>query len=142
MSSQDKLVSSGGPSDLGPPAKEKVPEGEGAPDGSTTPGCDEGPSGDATELKVLTMGDQATSIFQSAIRETLRIKKMDGREKYAPYMSICFLSLKLRRDRAIGNLYNAVIVMMRNIMTQTGWVTTLLTGGPRPSLGGDLDLLM
>jgi hypothetical protein len=46
------------------------------------------------------------------------------------------------RDRAIENLYNGAVDILRRIMTHTGWVTTLLTGGPRPSLGGNLDLLV
>lgn len=52
------------------------------------------------------------------------------------------ISLKLTRDRAIENLYNAAVDILRCIMSHTGWVTTLLTGGPQPSLGGKLDLLM
>lgn len=52
------------------------------------------------------------------------------------------ISLKLTRDRAIENLYNAAVDILRCIMSHTSWVTTLLTGGPRPSLGGKLDLLM
>jgi hypothetical protein len=62
--------------------------------------------------------------------------------------SMCFVhhlpshSLKLLCDRAIENLYNAMVEILQRIMDHTGWVTTLLTGGLRPSLGGELDLLM
>jgi len=82
-------------------AKETVPEGEGASENLTALG-DEGPSRDtatggeeepsnsnAKELEVLKMGEQATSMFNSATREMLQLKKMDSREKYASYLCIC-----------------------------------------------------
>jgi hypothetical protein len=41
---------------------------------------------DTEELEELTLGDQATSMFKSAVRETLQIKKMDLREMYTFYL--------------------------------------------------------
>ena len=97
-SSQGQSVGSEGASEAC--AKETVPKGEGASENLTALG-DKGPSRDAAigskeepinldakELEALKMGDQAASMFKSAVRETLQLKKMDSREKYASYFCI------------------------------------------------------
>jgi hypothetical protein len=98
-SSQGQSVGSEGASEAC--AKETMPEGEGASENLTALG-DKGPSRDAAiggeeepinldakELKALKMGDRATSMFKSAMSETLQLKKMDSRDKYAYYLCIC-----------------------------------------------------
>jgi hypothetical protein len=75
--------------------------------GEETSFADEDPSGDANagnkkdegtgketldndsdDIKALTVGSQAKYMFKSAIKETLQIKKMDSRERYASYLCI------------------------------------------------------
>lgn len=62
-----------------------IPGGEGPSEGSKTPS--EALSGNAA---VLTKENQATAMFKSAIRETLQMKRMDGREKCVFYPSTCY----------------------------------------------------
>jgi hypothetical protein len=50
--------------------------------------------------------------------------------------------LTIQRDRAIESLYNGAVEILRGIMTHTGFVTTIITGGPRPSLGGEVDIIV
>ena len=78
----------------GVPAEETVSRGEGVsgddgPSGDTAVGgketSEEDPGNNTEEPTVLTMGNQATSMFKSAIRETIRMKKVDDRERYALY---------------------------------------------------------
>lgn len=98
--SQNKSVDSENAPGAGVPAEETVSQGEGmsggdGPSGDTAVGgketsCDketreEGPGNDTEEPTVLTMGNQATSMFKSAIRETIRMKKVDDRERYVLY---------------------------------------------------------
>jgi hypothetical protein len=146
-SSQDKSVDSEDTSEARAAAKETSEAASGRL-GDEDPSEGEKKSGDKSDdkgtkaTKALTMGNEAASIFESAIAEAIKIKKMDSREKYAFYRCICLSpSLKLVHDRAIENLYNGAVTILRGIMVHTGWVTTLLTGGPRPSLGGNLDII-
>jgi hypothetical protein len=91
MDSQDKADSSKDTAEAGAPVKETVFGGE-------EMSCDKTDSGDKTdanELKALTMGNRAASMFNSAVKETIKIKKMDTREKYAFYLRTCYIVLEL-----------------------------------------------
>jgi len=90
MCSQDKSVSSENTAEEGAPVNETALGGEDT-------SCDKAESGEkpgADELKALAMGNRATSMFNSAVKETIKIKKMDAREKYAFYLRTCY-SLEL-----------------------------------------------
>lgn len=137
-----------------------VPAGEGSSEGLATPshdgisrdtvvgseemGCHKAADeeNDTKDLRALEKGGEAISELKAAMRKTLQMKKKESRERYALYLCIRYgINLKLLR-RAIEGLYNGAIEILQGVMAQTGWVTTLLTGGPRPSLGGNLDMLV
>jgi hypothetical protein len=90
----------GSASEAGAPAKETVLGGEEAVGGDEI-SCNKGtaeeePGNDIKKLNVLTKGNQAASMFKSAIRETIQMKKTASREKCVFFLRICYhFSLKL-----------------------------------------------